>query len=60
MGKKKEKAAKEKDRRRNPPVETALDFRARERSAEEQTRAEDVHAPDGVSGSWGEFLVCSF
>ena len=52
MGKKKEKAAKEKDRRRNPPVETALDWRARERSAEEQTRAEDVHAPDGVSGSW--------
>lgn len=52
MGKKKEKAEKKKNGRKDAPVETALDFRARERSAEEQTRAEDAHAPDGVSGIW--------
>ena len=49
MGKKKEKKAK------RPPVGTALDFRARERSAEAQTKAAqraEASAPDGVSGSW--------
>jgi hypothetical protein len=49
MGKKKEKKAK------RPPVGTALDFRARERSAEAQTEAAqraEASAPDGVSGSW--------
>ena len=52
MGKKKEK------KRARPPVETALDFRARERSAETQTEAAqdarraEAAAPDGVSGTW--------
>ena len=48
MGKKKKKSAR-------PPVETALDFRARERSADAQTEAAQraaAAAPDGVSGTW--------
>lgn len=49
MGKKKDK----KNRDKKPPVETALDFRAVERSAareasEKHPRSAD--APDGVSG----------
>ena len=48
MGRKSEK------KRKKPPVETALDFRARERSAEAKASAEDpgTAAPDGVSGKW--------
>ena len=52
---------KNKRKRAAPPVETALDFRARERSAAMQTRIEEAgreghtenaEAPDGVSGIW--------
>lgn len=51
MSKKKNKKNKEK----KPPVETALDFRAVERSAAREARedhTENAEAPDGVSGIW--------
>lgn len=51
MSKKKNKKNKEK----KPPVETALDFRAVERSAARDARedhTENAEAPDGVSGIW--------
>ncbi len=55
MGKKKEKAEKKKSGRKSPPVETALDFRAVERSeakAAAEGHTENAAAPDGVSGLW--------
>ena len=51
MGKKKEKKQK-KEKRQHPPVETAADFRAVERSAAREGHTENAATPDGVSGVW--------
>ena len=41
-----------KRKRKNPPVETGTDRRAREREQEDKREPKPPTAPDGISGDW--------